>query len=166
MERTAYARLYATVVGAALVLLGFAGLLENTEFDARELTSELFGFYTINGWANLFHIAAGLLGLLLARPLPRLYALLAGLVFTGLGIWGIVAANGTWLLGELPATRWVNLINLLIGISGIVAYAASRWDRIVAWSGGLGARLEARVESRRQKRRRRKIRKRKAAGDN
>ena len=163
MERTAYARLYATVTGAFLVLLGFVGLLENTEFQARELTSELFGFYAINGWTGVFHVAAGLLGLLLARPLRRLYALLAGIVFTCLGVWGILAANGTWLLGGLPANRWVNLINLLIGLLGIVAFAASRWDRITAWAGGLGGRFEQITENRRQKRRRRKLRKRRTA---
>ena len=163
MERTAYARLYATTAGAFLVLLGFVGLLENTEFSAKELTTELFGFYAINGWSGIFHVGAGLLGLLLARPLPRLYAIVAGVVFTALGIWGLLAANGTWLLGGLPANRWVNLINLLIGIAGIVAYTASRWDRISGWAGGLESRFEARAETRRQKRRRRKIRKRRTA---
>ncbi|MCB0831428.1 MAG: DUF4383 domain-containing protein [Solirubrobacterales bacterium] len=163
MERTAYARLYATLTGAFLVLLGFLNLLENTEFSARELTTEMFGFYAINGWSGLFHVGAGLLGLLLARPLPRLYAILAGIVFTGLGIWGILAANGTWLLGGLPANRWVNLVNLLIGLFGLAAYAASRWDRITAWTGGLGDRFEKLAENRRQRRRRRKIRKRRAA---
>ena len=165
MERTAYARLYATLTGTFLVLLGFVGLLVNTEFSARELTDELLGFYTINGWSGVFHVAAGLIGLLLARPLPRLYALLAGTIFTGLGIWGIFAANGTWLLDGLPATRWVNLLNLVIGLAGLCAYAASRWDRITAWFSGLGARFEARAEKRRQKRRRRKVRKRRRVAD-
>jgi hypothetical protein len=163
MERIAYARLYATATGAFLVLLGFVGLLDNTEFRAHELTSNLFGFYEINGWSGLLHVAAGLVGLLLARPLPRLYAILAGIVFTGLGIWGIAAANGTWLLGGLPANRWVNLLNLLIGLLGLIAYAASRWDRIVTWAGGLEGRFQARTEARRQKRRRRQVRKRRAA---
>lgn len=162
MERTAYARLYATVTGALLVIAGFIGLLVNTEFRAPELTSDLLGFYTVNGWSSVFHVAAGLIGLFLARPLPRLYAILTGIVFTGLGIWGILAANGTWLLDGLPATRWVNLLNLLLGLTGFAAYVASRWDRIRAWTGGLGARMEARSEHRRQKRRRRSVRKRRA----
>lgn len=165
MERTAYARLYSTVVGAFLVLLGFAGLLVNFEFDPPELTDDLLGFYTVNGWASLFHVGAGLLGLFLARPLPRLFAILAGSVFTVLGVWGLVATNGTFLLDALPATRWVNAINLLIGLAGLTAFAASRWDRITAWFGGLGSRLEARSEARRQKRRRKKVRKRRRVAD-
>lgn len=162
MERTAYARLYATVAGALLALIGFAGLLANSEFRAPELTTDLLGFYTVNGWANLFHIAAGLLGLFLARPLPRLYALVAGVGFTALAIWGFLAADGTLLFDNLPAFRWVNLLNLILGLTGLAAFVASRWDRITAWSGGLGARLEARTERRRQKRRRRKVRKRRS----
>ncbi len=165
MERTAYARLYATSVGAFLVLLGFAGLLANTEFKAHELATDLLGFYTVNGWASAFHVAAGLVGLFLARPLPRLFTLLAGFLFTGLGIWGILATNGTWLLDALPATRWVNLVNLLIGLAGLSAYVASRWDRIATWARGLESRLESRAEKRRQKRRRRKVRKRRRVAD-
>lgn len=163
MERTAYARLYATVAGALLVLLGFGGLLINTEFRAPELTSDLLGFYAVNGWANVFHVGAGLIGLFLARPLPRLFALIAGLLFTGLAVWGILATGGTLLIEKLPALRWVNLFNLLLGLSGLAAYAASRWDRITAWAGGLGGKFEARAEARRQKRRRRQIRKRRSA---
>ena len=165
MERIAYARLYATIAGALLVLLGFAGLLVNFEFNTPELTDDLLGLYTVNGWANVFHVAAGLIGLFLARPLPRLFALLAGVAFTALGLWGLLATNGTLLLEGLPATRWVNLLNLLIGLAGLTAFAASRWDRITPWAGGLGGRLEARSEARRQKRRRRNLRRRKAAGD-
>ncbi len=163
MERTAYARLYATVTGAFLVLLGFAGMLVNTEFKVVELTDDLLGFYAVNGWASVLHVAAGLIGLFLARPLPRLYAALTGVLFTALGIWGLVATNGTFLLDALPATRWVNLLNLLVGLTGLAAYTASRWDRISAWAGGLGARIDSRLETRRQKRRRRNLRKRQAA---
>lgn len=163
MERIAFARLFATVTGTLLVLLGFIGLMVNAEFRGRELTDELLGFYTVNGWASVFHVAAGLIGLALARPLPRLYALLAGVVFTGLGIWGILAPNGTWLLDALPASRAVNLVNLAVGLFGLAAFTASRWDRITAWAGGVGARFEARAEARRQRRRRRQIRKRRAS---
>ena len=49
------------------------------------------------------------------------------------------------------------------GFAGLGAYAASRWDRISGWAGGLESRFEARAETRRQKRRRRKIRKRRTA---
>lgn len=165
MERIPYARLYSTVTGAFLVLLGFAGLLVNSEFKVPTLTSELLGFYTVNGWTNVVHVAFGLLGLFLARPLPRLFAILAGAVFTLLGLWGILASNGTLLLDGLPATRWVNLVNLLIGFAGLGAYAASRWDQFIEWSGGLGSRLETRAEARRQRKRRRQVRKRRAAAE-
>jgi hypothetical protein len=162
MERTAYARLYATLAGAFLVLLGFVGLLVNSEFRAPELTSDLLGFYTVNGWANVLHVGIGLVGLFLARPLPRLFALVAGTFFTFLALWGFLAPDGTLLFGELPAFRWVNVVNFLLGAGGIFAYAASRWDRITARVAGLGKWFEARMEARRQKRRRRQLKKRRA----
>ena len=110
----------------------------------------------------MFHVAAGLSACCSPGPSPPLRpAGRNGL--HRLGVWGILAANGTWLLGGLPANRWVNLVNLLIGLLGIVAL------RPVAGTGsrpGLaasGARFEQITENRRQKRRRRKIRKRRTA---
>lgn len=153
MERIAYPRLFSTSAGLLLVLLGLFGFLVSSEFRNPELTSDLLGFYPVNGWANSLHLIAGLLALGLARPLPRLGALLAGVAFTALGLWGILAPNGELLLDWLPATRSVNLVNLAIGLSGLLALLASRWDRI-------GAALSARVERIRRSRERRARRRR------
>jgi len=130
VERIGYTRLYATVSGAALVLLGLAGFLESAQFDFPELTSDLLGFYPVNGWANAFHVAIGLVALIMAARLSRLYALVAAVVFLGLGIWGIVAADGTLLFSKLPAFRAVNLLNLLLGMAALVCLLASGWTRI------------------------------------
>ncbi|MEX1219501.1 MAG: DUF4383 domain-containing protein [Solirubrobacterales bacterium] len=130
MARTAYTRLYATVSGTLLILLGLAGMLENSEFPKPDLWSELFGFYAANGWASAAHIALGMTALLLAQRISRLWALLAATVFLGLGFWGVLAPNGDLLFGALPATRPVNLINLLFGGFAVAALVASRWDRI------------------------------------
>lgn len=132
MERIGYSRLYATVSGAVLVLLGLAGLLENAEFDFPELTSDLLGFYTVNGWANVFHVAIGLLALLMARAWSRLYTLIAVVIFLGLGFWGVFAADGTLLFEKLPAARSVNLLNLILGFSGLACLLATDWNRIRA----------------------------------
>ena len=132
MERTAYTRVYASITGVVLVLLGLFGFLENSEFNRPELTSELFGFFTVNGWANGFHVVAGLIALLMARRASRLYALLAAIVFLGLGIWGIAAADGELLLGGLPAERAVNLL-------GLTEHASQFYDGTLA---GRGARKQ------------------------
>ncbi|MGK2932041.1 MAG: DUF4383 domain-containing protein [Solirubrobacterales bacterium] len=141
MERIGYTRLYATSAGAVLVLLGLFGLLKNAEFDVPELYSELLGFYAVNGWANLLHIAVGLLGLLMARHLSRAFALIAAILFIGLGLWGILAPNSELLLSKLPALRWVNLINLLLGFGALACLVASYWDRIKS---SVGRRIEHR----------------------
>ena len=127
VERTGYTRLYATLSGVALVLLGLFGMLENSEFDLAELHSDLLGIYAVNGWANVFHIGIGLLALVMARTWSRLYALLATIVFLGLGIWGVLAPNSELLFSKLPAEREVNLLNLALGFSALACLIASYW---------------------------------------
>ncbi|HTU13591.1 MAG TPA: DUF4383 domain-containing protein [Solirubrobacterales bacterium] len=155
MERIGYSRLYATVSGAVLVVLGLAGLLENSQFDFPELTSDLLGFYTVNGWANVFHVAIGLLALLMARTWSRLYTLLAAVIFLGLGFWGLFAADGTLLLSKLPAMRSVNLLNLILGFSALACLLAVHRNRIRAIVSDRVRRRRTRT-SRRERRRRRK----------
>jgi hypothetical protein len=160
VARIGYTRLYATVSGALLVLVGLAGMLENAEFAEPELWSELLGFYAVNGWANALHIVLGLLALLLAPALSRLWAIVAAIAFLFLGIWGVTAPNGELLFGVLPATRAVNLLNLLLGATALIALLASRWDRISAalgtWSRRIGERRADRRRRRKIKQRRRR----------
>ncbi len=159
MERIGYTRLYATMTGAALVLLGLAGLLENAEFHYPRLSSELLGVYTVNGWANVFHVVIGLIALLMARSLSRIYAIVAAILFLGLGIWGILATDGTLLLSKLPAARNVNLLNLLLGGAALACLIAVDWNRI-------RARIADRARKRRtrttRRERRRRVRRRRA----
>jgi hypothetical protein len=164
MARTAYTRLYATVSGTLLVLLGLAGMAENSEFPEPTLWSELFGFYAVNGWSNTIHIALGILALLLAQGLSRLWAIIAAVVFLGLGFWGVLAANGELLFGVLPATRTVNLINLLFGGFALAALVASRWDRIRSAAADREQRLRKRRVERKQKQQQRLRRKRVDSG--
>ncbi|MBK5231800.1 MAG: DUF4383 domain-containing protein [Thermoleophilia bacterium] len=158
MERIGYTRLYATSAGVVLVLLGLFGLLKSAEFDVPELYSELLGFYAVNGWANLLHIAAGLLGLVMAQRLSRPYALFAAILFIGLGAWGLLAPNSDLLFSKLPAERWVNLFNLILGFGALGCLVASYWDRIV---NSVSQRIERRRtrHSRREQRRRAERRK-------
>ena len=157
VERIGYTRLYATVSGALLVLLGLAGMIETAEFTEPELWSELLGSYAVNGWANGLHVVLGLMALLLAPALSRLWALVAAVGFLALGVWGVTAPDGELLLGVLPATRPVNLLNLLLGATALIALLASRWDRITA-AAATGTRRVG--ECRADRRRRKKIRQR------
>jgi hypothetical protein len=164
MARTVYIRLYATVSGTVLILLGLAGMLENPEFPEPALWSELFGFYAVNGWANALHIVLGILALLLAQSISRLWAVIASVVFLGLGLWGVLAPNGELLFGVLPATRPVNLINLLLGGFALAALIASRWDRIRAAAADREQRLKKRRIERKRRRQQRLRRERVGAG--
>ena len=152
VARTGYTRLYATVSGALLVLAGLAGMVENAEFSAPELWSRLLGFYAVNGWANAVHIGLGLIALLLAPALSRLWALLASIVFLGLGLWGVLAPNAQLLFGVLPAERAVNLVNLALGGLALLALIASRWDRITDAAGIWERRMRKRRVARKRRR--------------
>lgn len=156
VERLVYPRLFSTVAGLLLVVIGLAGFSTSAGFRNPEITADLLGLYPVNGWANAFHLVAGLAGLGLARPLPRVYALPAGLVFLALGVSGILAPNGELLLGGLPAARSVNLLNLVIGALGLAAFTASRWDRLRSGAVRLTDRFRRWLDRRRQRRRRRR----------
>lgn len=151
VERTGYTRLYATVSGTVLVLLGLAGLIENAQFEDPELWSELLGFYAVNGWTSLLQIGLGLAALLSAQKLSRLWAVAATFIFLGLGLWGVFAPDGTLLFGVLPAPRTVNLSYLLFGAFALAALAASSWDRISAAVSERGDRIRQRRQQRRRR---------------
>ncbi len=71
------ARLYATLVAAALFVLGLAG------------------FFSSLDWLNFLYLGSGALGLLLAGAAPRAFALGGGLAYTGLAIFSF--ADAGWL---------------------------------------------------------------------
>ena len=98
------ARLYATVAGATLFVLGLAGFFEDLS------------------WFNFLYAGSGVLGLLLAGGAPRPFTLACGLGYTGLaifafdqagwlhlavGLLGLVAFAGTprRLRGSKPARK-------------------------------------------------------------
>ncbi|HEU4739475.1 MAG TPA: DUF4383 domain-containing protein [Solirubrobacterales bacterium] len=109
MEAPSPARLYATVVGALLVVLGILGFFYNASFGALDSYEEAFAGLQVNGWLNLFFLATGSLGVLVAGVSSRTYALAVGLLYTALaivgwgrgwlfvtvGVLGLVAALGT-----------------------------------------------------------------------
>lgn len=124
MSGDGYTRLYASVTGVLLIAVGLFGFMVGSDFRDAELTGSLLGIYAVNGWANSLHVIAGIVALLLAPRASRLWALTGALLFTGLGVWGIVAADGTLLAGVLPAPRTVNLVNLILGVAGLAALLA------------------------------------------
>jgi hypothetical protein len=92
MEPPSPARLYATLVGAVLLVLG------------------ILGFFSDLSWLNFLYAATGAIGLALAGRASRPYALVIGLLCTGLAIADF--ADRGWL-------------HLAIGVLGLAAVAGT-----------------------------------------
>jgi hypothetical protein len=91
MEQASPVRLFATLVGAALVIYGIAGFFFDSSFASPGDAREALGLLSVNGWANCFHILTGAIGLLLAGFASRRYAI--GMT----AIYGAVAVFGSLL---------------------------------------------------------------------
>jgi hypothetical protein len=121
------ARLYATVVGAVLVVAGIIGFFYNSTFTSdKSVHDDVFGILSVNGWHNVVHIATGALGLLLARSFAREYAFGLGVVYIVVAIWGFIIGSGDSILSIVPVNTADNVLHLVIGLAGLAAGAATR----------------------------------------
>lgn len=129
MQASTPAQLYATVVGAALVILGILGFFYEASFDTGVpgvRSSDVLGVLTVNGWHNLFHLAAGMLGLATAASgAARSYALGFGLLFVVVAIWGFASADDV-ILSLMPVNSAGNFLHLALGLLGLGAGAATQ----------------------------------------
>jgi hypothetical protein len=125
MEPASPARLYATTVGALLVVLGIVGFFYGSSFGSPGTLDHTLGALRTNGWGNLLWALVGALGLLLAGTASRAYALGAGLLFTVLGVWGLALDPGGAILGFLPAAGANEALNLTLGLLGLLAAAGT-----------------------------------------
>ncbi|HEY8467081.1 MAG TPA: DUF4383 domain-containing protein [Solirubrobacterales bacterium] len=129
MNAATPARLYATLGGAALIVLGVAGFFYNASFStgADVEADELLGLFAVNGWQNLLHIATGLLGLASAGHGARAYALGVGLAYTLLAIWGFIEVEEGFgaILDLLPVNNGTCVLHLLLGLAGLGMGAAT-----------------------------------------
>lgn len=109
MEAPGPARLYAAAAGALLLVLGVLGFFYDASFGSLDSYEEALGGLEVNGWLNLFYVAVGSLGLLVAGVSSRTYSLAVGLLFTLLAIvgWGDTA------------------LNLVVGLLGLAAAAGT-----------------------------------------
>ena len=125
MEPLSPARLYATAAGALLILLGIVGFFYGSSFGSPGTLDHTLGALRTNGWLNLLWVVIGALGLLLAGTASRAYALTVGLLFTVLGVWGLVLDPGASILGLLPAAGGDEALHLVLGILGLLAAAGT-----------------------------------------
>jgi hypothetical protein len=109
MEAPSPARLYAATAGAFLLVLGVLGFFYYASFGSLDEYEDALGALQVNGWLNLFYIAIGSIGLLVAGVSSRTYSLTVGVLFTLLAIVG-------WGTGGL---------NLVVGLLGLAAAAST-----------------------------------------
>lgn len=119
MEPPSPARLYATLAGAVLVLLG------------------VLGFFADLSWLNFLYLGSGALGLLTAGRASRPYALAAGLLFGGLAI------------ADFSSRGWLHLALSVLGLAAFAASRGSLVTNDVKKEprNGSGAPLEARAKA-------------------
>jgi hypothetical protein len=125
MEASSPAKLYATVVGAVLTILGIIGFFYSASFGSPGTVDDIFGIFAVNGWHNVLHLATGLVGLAAAGYAARTYALAVGLLYLVVAIWGFIIGSGDAILSIVPVNAEDNVLHLLLGLTGLAAGAAS-----------------------------------------
>ncbi|MBC7461188.1 MAG: DUF4383 domain-containing protein [Thermoleophilia bacterium] len=117
--------MYARIFGVVLTLAGIVGLFVNTD---QNVTKSLLGF-DVNLTHNFVHLATGVVGLIvgfMVLSAARTYALVFGVVYTVLAVWGLVHGNGFnpfGIFGEI--NRADHFLHLALGVAGVGAYIAS-----------------------------------------
>ena len=134
MEASSPARLYATLVGAVLVVAGIIGFFYEASFATGNsvVSDDVFGLLAVNGWHNVVHILLGLIGLAAAGTTSgaRMYCLIVGALYLVLAIWGFLETeNGVGVLLDLvPINTEDNFLHLILGVVGIGAGLATPAD--------------------------------------
>jgi len=125
MEASSPARLYATLVGAALTIGGIIGFFYSASFGSPGSVDDALGILAINGWHNVVHLVTGLLGLVAAGYAAREYALGLGLLYLVVAIWGFAIGSGEAILSIVPVNTEDNILHLVLGLTGLAAGAAT-----------------------------------------
>jgi hypothetical protein len=123
---TSPAVLYARIFGIVLTAIGILGFFVTTSQDQ---VGSLLGF-DVNLTHNLVHLGTGVLGLVAGFMMltwARPYAIVLGVVYTALAVWGFVVGEGFnpfGLFGNINMAD--NVLHLAIGLLGIGAFVAAR----------------------------------------
>jgi hypothetical protein len=125
MDSASPARLYATVVGAVLVIAGIIGFFYSASFGSPGNVDDVFGILSVNAWHNIVHILTGAIGLVVAGYAARQYALWLGVVYLAIAIWGFIIGSGESILGFIPVNTADDFFHLILGLLGIGAAMAT-----------------------------------------
>lgn len=125
MEPASPARLYATVVGAVLVIAGIVGFFYSASFGSPGEVDDVLGILSVNAWHNVVHILTGAIGLLVAGYAARQYALWLGIVYLVVAGWGFLLGSGESILGFVPVNTADDFLHLALGVLGVLAAIAT-----------------------------------------
>jgi hypothetical protein len=129
MREPSPARLYAVLVGATLVVAGIIGFFYNSTFTSDESVHDaVFGILDVNGWHNVVHIATGAVGLAAfgaGAAASRTYALVFGVIYLVVAVWGFAIGSGESILSIIPVNTEDSVLHLVLGLTGVAAAAAS-----------------------------------------
>jgi uncharacterized protein (UPF0333 family) len=137
MEEASPARLYCLLVGAVLVIVGIIGFFYEASFASGDSirSEDVFGVLSVNGWHNLVHIAIGALLLVAAGSAARGASVFVGVLYIVLCVLGFIAtsnsgigfvADNDTLIKLVPVNNQDNVFHLILGITGVIAFYASR----------------------------------------
>src|SRR5512132_940582 len=137
MEESSPARLYCLLVGGVLVIAGIIGFFHEASFASGDSirTENVFGVLSVNGWHNVVHIGIGALLLACAGSAARGAALFVGVLYIALCVLGFIATGGSGiefvakddvLIKLVPVNNEDNVLHLILGITGVIAYFPSR----------------------------------------
>ena len=128
--RERYARLFALVVGAVLVVAGVIGFFYESKFTSDETVRDaVFGILEVNGWHNAVHIVTGLVALALARTHAREFALGFGVVYLVVAVWGFIVGDGDSILSIIPVNTEDNILHAIFAVAGFAVYALTAQAR-------------------------------------
>lgn len=116
------AKLYATVLGAVLTVVGILGFV-----PALAPGGNLLGIFAIDPLHNIIHILSGVVGLAVAfaarGAYARYYALIFGVVYGLVTLVGFI--QGTTVLGLIHINLADNFLHLLITLASLGVFAAT-----------------------------------------
>ena len=128
MREASPARLYATLIGGTLLIVGIIGFFYSASFGSPGEVDDVFGLLDVNAWHNIVHILTGALGLLVAGYAAREYAMGLGIVYLIVAVWGFVIGSGESILGFIPVNTEDNVLHAILGALGVAAALATPRD--------------------------------------
>lgn len=106
-------------------MLGVLGFFYDASFEtgSRLASDDLAGILLVNGWRNVIYLLTGLAALGFASRAPRLTALVLGVGYLVLGIWGLIVTERDIgdIVGVLPLADEDNMLHLALGGLGLAS---------------------------------------------